>query len=109
MALRKHSPAAGEFLFEIDPEPLQECVTALGGIPLLARAPRSLHVTGSVQRHLQVKQRERGLDQPTYDESLPAVNAHGGDCSEAFDQWRADAWLSQRLGPPGTRAEAART
>ena len=38
MAFRKSSPAAGEFLFEIDPEPLEECLTALGGIPLLVRA-----------------------------------------------------------------------
>jgi hypothetical protein len=66
MALRKHSPAAGEFLFEIDSEPLQECVTALGGSPLLVRAARSLDVTGSVQRHLRVKQRERGFDDATY-------------------------------------------
>jgi hypothetical protein len=33
MALRKRSPAAGEFLFEIDSEPLQEQVTALGRHP----------------------------------------------------------------------------
>jgi len=48
MALAKSSPAAGEFLFEIDPEPLEEQVTALGGIPLLVRAARSLDVPGSV-------------------------------------------------------------
>jgi hypothetical protein len=66
MALRKSSPAAGEFLFEIDPEPLEECLTALGGVPLFVRAVRSLDVAGSVQRHLRVKQRERGFDEATY-------------------------------------------
>jgi hypothetical protein len=70
MGLRKSSPAAGEFLFEIDPEPLEECVTALGGIPLLVRAARSLDVPGSVARHLRVKQRERGFDEATYVESF---------------------------------------
>ena len=108
MALRKHSPAAGEFLFEIDPEPLQECVTALGGIPLLVRAARSLDVTGSVQRHLQVKQRERGFDEPTYVESFLVLNAAGGDCLEDFDQLRADAGLSELLGHAVPSAEAAR-
>src|SRR5664279_4907465 len=48
----KRSPAEGDFLFEIDPQPLEECVTALGGVPLLVRAIRSLDVPGSVQREL---------------------------------------------------------
>ena len=65
MALRKQSPAASEFLFEIDPEPLEDCLTALGGIPLLVRAARSLDVPGSVERQLRVKQRERGFDEAT--------------------------------------------
>jgi len=34
----KRSPAEGEFLLEIDPEPVEECVTALGGLPLFLRA-----------------------------------------------------------------------
>jgi hypothetical protein len=58
----KRSPAEGDFLFEIDPEPLEECVTALGGLPLFVRAVRSLDVAGSVKRNLHLKQRERGLD-----------------------------------------------
>ena len=44
----KHSPAEGEFLFEIDPQPLEECVTAFGGVPLFVRAVRSLDEPGSV-------------------------------------------------------------
>jgi hypothetical protein len=36
----KPSPAAGDFLFEIDSEPLDECVTALDGVPRLARGWR---------------------------------------------------------------------
>ena len=108
MALRKHSPAAGEFLFEIDSEPLAECVTGLGGIPLLVRAARSLDVPGSVERHLRVKQRERGFDEATYVESFLVLNAAGGDCLEDFDQLRADAGLSELLGHAIPSAEAAR-
>ena len=38
MPLRsKRSPAEGEFLFEIDEEPSEECLTALGGVPLFVR------------------------------------------------------------------------
>ena len=40
------SPAEGEFLFEIDEQPLEECLTALGGVPLLLRTLRSLDVPG---------------------------------------------------------------
>ena len=104
----KSSPAAGEFLFEIDPEPLEECLTALGGIPLLVRAARSLDVPGSVERHLRVKQRERGFDEATYVESFLVLNAAGGDCLEDFDQLRADVGLSELLGHAVPRARKRR-
>lgn len=108
MGLRKSSPAAGEFLFEIDPEPLEEQVTGLGGIPLLVRAARSLDVPGSVGRHLRLKQRERGFDEATYVESFLVLNAVGGDCLEDFDQLREDAGLEEMLGHGVPSAEAAR-
>ena len=104
----KRSPAEGDFLFEIDPQPLEECVTALGGVPLLVRAIRSLDVPGSVQRHLQIKQRERGFDEATYIESFLVLNAVGGDCVEDFEPLREDAGLAAMLGHPVPSAEAAR-
>src|ERR1039458_1080866 len=58
---QKPSPAAGEFLFQLDPEPLEECVTAYAGIPLFLQAARSLEVPRLVNQHLQIKQRDRGL------------------------------------------------
>lgn len=108
MALRKSSPAAGEFLLEIDPEPLEECWTALGGVPLFVRAVRSLDVARSVERHLRVKQRERGFDEATYIESFLVLNAVGGDCLEDFNQLRQDAGLGEMLGHGIPSAEAAR-
>ena len=102
------SPAAGEFLFEIDSEPLEECITALGGVPLLVRAARSLDVPGRVQRHLQLKQRQRGFDEASYIESFLVLNAVGGDCLEDFDQLREDAGLAEMLGHALPSAEAAR-
>ena len=103
----KPSPAAGEFLFEIDSEPLDECVTALGGVPLLVRAARSLDVPGRVQRHVQVKQRQRGFDEASYVESFLVLNAVGGDCLEDFDQLREDAG-PEMLSHAVPSAEAAR-
>jgi hypothetical protein len=50
----KGNPAEGDFLFEIDAQPLEETITALGGVQLLVRAVRSLDVPGSVQRHLRI-------------------------------------------------------
>ena len=108
MALRKQSPAAGEFVFEIDPEPLEEQLTALGGIPLLVRAARSLDIPGSVERHLRLKQRERGFDEATYVESFLVLNAVGGDCLEDFEPLREDAGLAEMLGHAVPSAEAAR-
>jgi hypothetical protein len=78
----KRPPAAGEFLFEIDPEPLEECVTALGGRPLFLRAVRSLAVPGSVKRRRHLKQRERGLDEAASVGSFLVLHAVGGDGRE---------------------------
>jgi hypothetical protein len=104
----KRSPAEGDFLFEIDPEPLEECVTALGGLPLFLRAVRSLDVPGSVKRHLHLKQRERGLDEAAWVESFLTLNAVGGDCLEDFDALRDAADVTQMAGYQMPSAEGAR-
>jgi len=66
-------------LFEIDPEPATETLTALGGIPLLGQALRSLGVPGSVKRQVRSKQRQGGYDEPTRVESCVILNAAGGE------------------------------
>jgi hypothetical protein len=105
---KKTSPAEGEFLFEIDPEPLEECLTAWGGIPLIVRALRSLNVPGLVKRYVSIKERERGFDEATYVESFAVLNAVGGDCLEDFDLLREDAGLKEMLGHEIPSSEAAR-
>jgi hypothetical protein len=102
------SPAEGEFLFEIDAEPLEECVTAMGGMPLFVRAIRSLDVPGSVQRNLHLNQRQRGFDEATYIESFLLLNAAGGECLDDFDRLREDPGLAEMLGHAVPGAEAAR-
>jgi hypothetical protein len=105
---REQSPAEGEFLFEIDPEPLKESLTAWGGLPLYVRAIRSLDVPGSVKRNLQLKQRRRGFDEPTYVESFLLLNAMGAECLEDFTQLQQDPALAEMLGHAVPGPEAAR-
>jgi hypothetical protein len=97
----KRSPAEGEFLFEIDPETLEECVTAHGGLPLFVRAVRSLDVPGRVKRNLHLKQRERGPNEAAYVESFLVLNAVGGDCLEDFDGLHEAPDLERMLGYRG--------
>ena len=76
----KPSPTESPLLFEVDPQPLEETLTALGGIPLVVQAFRSLGLPGSVQQHVAVKERERGYDEATFVESFVILNAAGGEC-----------------------------
>ena len=102
------SPAEGEFLFEIDEQPTEECLTARGGIPLFVRTARSLDVPGSVKRNLALKQRDRGFDEATYIESFLVLNAAGGNCLEDFACLREDRGLAAMLGHEVPSPEAAR-
>ena len=104
----KQSPAEGEFLFEMDAQPTEECLTALGGVPLFVRTARSLDVPGSVKRNLALKQRDRGFDEATYIESFLVLNAAGGDCLEDFGGLREDRGLAAMLGHAVPSPEAAR-
>lgn len=104
----KRSLVEGEFQFEIDPEPLEECVTSLGGLPLFLRAVRSLDVPDRVKRHLRLKRRERGLDEAAYVESFLTLNVVGGDCLEDFDQLREAPDVTQMAGYRMPSVEATR-
>src|SRR5207302_10320414 len=77
--LEKPSPTESPLLFQIDPEPAAESLTALGGIPLVVQAFRSLGLPGSVKRHVHVKERERGYDEATSVESFVILHAAGGE------------------------------
>lgn len=105
---QKPSPAEGEFLFQLDPEPLEECVTAYAGIPLFVQAARSLDVPRRVREHLHIKQRQRGLDEAGYVESFLVLNALGGGCLEDFARLREDDGLPEMLGHEVPSPEAAR-
>ena len=106
--LDKPSPTESPLRFEIDPEPASETLTALGGIPLLVQAFRSLGLPASVERQVRIKQRQRGYDEATMVESFVILNAAGGECLEDFDRLREDGGLAELIGHALPSPEAAR-
>lgn len=104
----KPSPSELPLPFSYDEQETEDNITALGGMPLLVQAVRSLGAGQSAQRNLALKQRQRGLDEASYVESFVILNAAGGDCLEDFEQLRADTGLAELIGHEMPSAEAAR-
>jgi hypothetical protein len=94
----KPSPTESSLLFEIDPEPAPELLTALGGMPLAVQAFRSLGMPASVQRHVPIKERQRGYDEATMVESFVILQAAGGESLDDFQRLREDAGLKELIG-----------
>jgi Transposase DDE domain group 1 len=94
----KCSPTESPLPFEIDPQPIPEILTTLGGIPLVVQAFRSLGLPQSVQEHVRVKERERGYDEATLVESFVLLNAAGGESPEDFKRLRQDPGLAEMIG-----------
>jgi Transposase DDE domain group 1 len=105
---KRPSPTESPLLFDIDPEPLQETLTAWGGVSLAVQAFRSLGLPASIGRHVQIKQRDRGYDEATMVESFVVLNALGGECLEDFTHLREDGGLRELLGHGIPSPEAAR-
>ena len=93
---------------DIDPEPVEEKLTAWGGAALLVQAIRSMDVPGSARRNLHLKQRQRGYDEGAYVESLVVLHALGGECVDDLDRLREDPGMGELLGYEVPSPEAAR-
>jgi Transposase DDE domain group 1 len=93
---------------DIDPEPIEERLTAWGGAALLIQSVRSLDVPGSSKRNIQLKQRQRGYSEAEYVESLIVLHALGGDCVDDLERLREDGGLAELLGYEVPSPEAAR-
>ena len=96
--VRRPSPTESPLLFAIDPEPIPETLTALGGVPLLVQAFRSLGLPAKVREHVRIKERERGYDEAAMVENFVILNAVGGECCDDFERLREDAGLSEIIG-----------
>ena len=111
LSMKKHprpSPAELPLSFEVDPEPATEILTALAGIPLLLQACRALRVPASVNRHLKLKLRDKGLDEPSMVESFIVLNAAGAECVDDFLHLSEDKGLAELIGHPMPTPSAAR-
>jgi hypothetical protein len=104
--VQKPSPTESPLL--LDPKPLEETLTALGGIPLVVQAFRSLGLPGSVQQHVAVKERERGYDEATFVESFVILNAAGGECVDDLAHLCSDVGLAELIGHEVPSPEVAR-
>jgi len=93
---------------DIDPELIEERLTAWGGAALLIQAIRSWDVPGSAQCHVQVKQRQHGYREAEDVESLLVLQALGGDCVDDLERLREDAGLPELLAYEVPSPEAAR-
>ena len=96
--VRKPSPIESPLLFAIEPEPLPETLTALGGVPLFVQTFRSLGLPALVREHVRIKERDRGYDEATMVENFVILNAVGGECCDDFERLREDPGLSEMIG-----------
>src|SRR5438270_11155822 len=78
---------------DIDPEPVEERLTAWGGAALLVQAIRSFDVPGSTKRHVHIKQRERGFSEAEVVERLLLLHGLGGDCDVDMELLSVDVGL----------------
>jgi hypothetical protein len=103
---RKRTPIESPLLFEVDPEPLPEMLTALVRIPLVVQAFRSLGLPQSVRERVRVKARQRSYDEATFVESFVILNAAGGECVDDFERLRQGPSLAEMIGhePPSPSA-----
>ena len=65
---------------------------------MVVQTLRSLGLPASVQRQVQIKERQRGFDEATLVESFVILNAVGGECVDDFQRLREDAGLREMIG-----------
>lgn len=93
----------------MDPEPLPEILTVLGGVLLVVQAFRSLGLPALVKEHVRIKERQRGYDEATLVESFVILKAVGGECIDDFVRLREDAGVSAMVGHEMPSPSVART
>src|SRR5664279_4980775 len=92
----RQSPRQQPLGFDYEEGHTEQGLAALAGIPVFLQAFRSLDLPRSVEKHVSVKQRQRGLDEASYAENFLILNAAGGECLDDF------AHLPQRITIPAT-------
>ena len=98
----------GLLSLEISPEPAPEVMTAYGGLPLVLQTMRTIGVLKSIQRHVQVKQRERGFTEAQMVESLVVLMTVGGECLDDLNRLQADQGVAVMMEHPVPAPDTAR-
>jgi hypothetical protein len=83
---------------DLSPEPEPASLTALGGLALVAQTFRTLKLAQSVERHVEVKERQRGFSESEVVESLLLLHAAGGDCVDDMRRLKADEGVERMIG-----------
>jgi hypothetical protein len=91
-------PLSSILPIDLSPEPEPALLTALGGLSLVAQTFRTLKLHQSVERHVVVKERQRGFSESEVVESLVLLHAAGGDCVDDLRRLKADEGLEAMLG-----------
>src|SRR5260370_7829066 len=105
---KRASPTESPLLFEIEPEPVTQTLTAWGGVSLAVQAFRSLGLPASIARQVQIKHRDRGYDEATMVESFVVLNTLGGEGLDDFTHLREDKGLKEMLVHATPSPQAAR-
>jgi hypothetical protein len=85
-------------LLAFDSAELNERLTAWGGLLVVVEMYCSLGVKAAVERHVKVKERQRGEGEADIVENFLLLLASGGECMDDFANLRSDPGLVEMLG-----------
>src|SRR3972149_7489194 len=88
----------GVLPFKLIEDDSGEALTSFGGLPLVVETCEALGLPRLVNRHVRVKQRDRGYRESTYVQSVIALIAAGGDCLDDMGVIGAGAGVKVLFG-----------
>lgn len=95
--MKRQRQQQGRLDFEYAVQEDEAKVTSYGGLPLVIDAMRSLGVSDSIQKHIQVRERACEFDEVACSEALVLLLAAGGECFDDMRMLREDKALSLML------------
>jgi hypothetical protein len=81
--------------WQIDAEKLDEGVTAYGGLPMVVETWYGLGLHNSCERHVKLRERQKGLSDAQWAEVVTMLLMAGGRSVEDVDSLKADTGLSR--------------
>jgi hypothetical protein len=94
--------------FVLDPRPLTDCASPHAGLLAVARTARALHLPGLIAANVAIKQRDRGLSEAQYAESILLSAVAGGEGYSDLAVLAGDPLLAKGLGYAPAQPDAAR-